>query len=245
MGRERERRDRSRFHTTRWSMVLAAGNSAHPDFRPSLESLCEIYWYPLYAYIRRRGCDADTAQDLAQGFFSNLLERGSLRIADPDRGRFRSFLLTSLKNYMTNEWDRERAQKRGGGREPIPLDLDTAEGRYQREPADDRAPDRYFARRWALALLDRTMERLRQEMGRSGGPERFERLSPFLTGDDAGTPYKRVAAELDMSESAVKVAIHRMRKRYGQLLREEVAQTVDDPSRVDEEIRYLFGALAP
>jgi len=223
--------------------VLAAGDSAHPDFRTALEALCETYWYPLYAYIRRRGCDPETARDLAQGFFSSLLERRSIRIADPDRGRFRSFLLTSLKNYMTNERERERAQKRGGGQEPLSLELDAAEGRYRREPADDRTPDRFFARRWALVLLDRTLDRLRDEMGRSGGPERFERLSSFLTGDDAGTPYKQVAARLEMSESAVKVAVHRMRKRYGQLLREEVAATVDDPARVDEEIRYLFRAM--
>lgn len=223
--------------------MLAAGDSAHPDFRTALEALCETYWYPLYAYIRRRGCDPETARDLAQGFFSSLLERRSIRIADPDRGRFRSFLLTSLKNYMTNERERERAQKRGGGQEPLSLELDAAEGRYRREPPDDRTPDRFFARRWALVLLDRTLDRLRDEMGRSGGPERFERLSSFLTGDDGGTPYKQVAARLEMSESAVKVAVHRMRKRYGQLLREEVAATVDDPARVDEEIRYLFRAM--
>jgi DNA-directed RNA polymerase specialized sigma24 family protein len=193
--------------------------------------------------VRRRGYDPEKARDVVQGYFAMLLEKRGLRVADPDRGRFRSFLLTSLKNHMTKEWERDRAQKRGAGREPIPLDPDTAEGRYQREPADHRTPDRIYDRRWAMVLLGRTMERLREEANRSERPDRFERLSRFLTGEDAGEPYKRVAADLGMSESAVRVAVHRMRARYGQLLRDEVAQTVDDPGRVDDEIRYLFDAM--
>jgi len=244
-GKEPDPRDRADFRTTRWSQVVAAGDSAHPDFRPALASLCETYWFPVYAYLRRRGCDPDAARDLTQGFFCTVLEKRSLSVADPERGRFRSFLLRSVQYYYSHERERERAQKRGGRDAPVTLDLDveTAEGRYRREPVDTRTPEHVFTRRWALTLLDRTKRRLRDEMIRSGKSERFEALACFLTDDGTGTPYSRVAAELEMSEQALKVAIHRLRKRYGQLLREEVGHTVDAPERVDEEIRFLFEAM--
>lgn len=241
MDDERRRKERGRFYTTPWGDVLAAGNSAHPEYRRALDDLCRIYWYPLYAYVRRRGYAHQDASDLVQGYFAMLLEKRRLRVVDPGRGRFRSFLLTSLKNYMANEWGRGQAQKRGGSREPLPLDLDAAEGRYEREPADHETPDRVYDRRWAMTLLGRALERLRDEADRSASPDRFRRLSQFLT--DADVPYKQVAEELRMTESAVKVAVHRLRARYGQLLRDEVAQTVDDAARVDDEIRHLFEAV--
>ena len=177
MDDKQPRGERSRFHTTRWSNVLAAANKAHPKYQRALDELCRAYWYPLYAYARRRGYDPEDACDLVQGYFAMLLEKSRLRVANPDRGRFRSFLLTSLKNYITNEWGRGQAQKRGGGREPIPLDTDTAEGRYQREPADHRTPDRVYYRRWAMTILDRTMARLREEANRSASADRFRSRS--------------------------------------------------------------------
>jgi RNA polymerase sigma-70 factor (ECF subfamily) len=231
------------FDTTRWSVVLAAGDSANPDFGEALSDLCRTYWYPVYAYFRRRGADAESAQDLAQGFFSDLLEKKALSVARPERGRFRSFLLTSAQNYMINTWHRDRAKKRGGGESPLPLDFDTAESRYRVEPGHDETPDKAFERRWALALLDRVLERLVQEMGQASGSERVRLLSRFLTGVQPDLSYREAGERLNMSESAVKVAVHRMRKRYGQLLREEVRQTVDDPAQVDDEIRYLFAVM--
>jgi len=245
MSDERERPGRAEFRTTQWSLVIAAADTTHPESRRALESLCATYWYPLYAYVRRRGSEPGAAQDITQGFLAHLLEKKSLRVADPERGRFRNFLLTALQSYLIHEWERGRALRRGGDKEVLALDLESAEARYVKEPSDDRTPDRLFLRRWALSVLERTMDRLREEEGRSETPERSERLVRLLTGEDAGAPYRKVAAELEMSETAVKVAVHRLRKRYGQLLRDEVAQTVDDPARVDEEIHSLFVAIEP
>lgn len=243
MRGNRRERARARFQTTHWSVVLAAGDRAEPGYRAAIGSLCETYWYPLYAYVRRRGHDPEAAEDLVQGFFSSLLERGALRVADPERGRFRSFLLTSMKHYMANERQRGRALKRGGGLESVSLDFIAAEARYRREPTDERTPERFFERRWALALLEATMRRLREEADRAGTAGRFETLSRYLTGEEPGKPYGEVASNLGISEAAVKVAVHRLRRRYGQLLREEVSRTVDDPARVDEEIRRLFDSV--
>ena len=232
----------ARFLTTQWSLVLAAGDSAAPGSREALDDLCERYWYPVYAFARRRGADADLAQDQVQGFFSHLLERGTLKGADPARGRFRSFVLGAFKLYLADERSRAAARKRGGGATVLPLDVDAAEERYRLEADAEESPDRLFARRWALELLAHTRRRLDEELAGGRTPERSRRLAAFLTDAD-GAPYREVAEELGMTESAVKVAVHRLRQRYGALLREEVARTVEDPGRVDDELRYLFSVL--
>lgn len=234
-----------RFLTTHWSMVQAAGDKQSPEFARAMSDLCELYWYPVYAFVRRRGADVDRAQDLTQGFFSRLLEKDTLRAADPDRGRFRSFLLSALKFYLGDERDRERAQKRGGGLKPVSLDVDVeaAESRYILEADPDQTPDKVFYRRWAMELLDHTHERLRDELQNTGDPERSIRLAAFLTSEGGGATYAEVAAELGMSEGAVKVAVHRLRKRFGTLLREEVARTVVDPADIDEELRFLLTTI--
>jgi RNA polymerase sigma-70 factor (ECF subfamily) len=232
-----------RFATTRWSVVLAAGDSATPGSRDALARLCEIYWYPLYAFARRWGHTADEAQDLTQEFFTRLLEKHYLEDVRPERGRFRSFLLASLKHFLLNERDRDQAQKRGGGRAPIPLELDTAEGRYRLEPPDTATPETIFERRWALTLLDRVLERLRREHVESERERLFEALKGFLTGQSETPKYGDVGASLGMTEGAVKVAVHRLRRRFGELLRDEIADTVADPADVEDEIRYLFKVL--
>jgi len=240
---DEDRKNRREFSTTQWSLVLAAGDSQNPEFQDALATLCGTYWYPLYAYIRLWGSDADTAQDLVQGFFSHLLKTKALRVAAPERGRFRSFLLVSVKNYLANERERAQALKRGGGETPIPLDFHSAESWYRLQPAHQHTPEKAFEKRWALALLEKTLARLREETADSNNPERFGRLSAFLTDDSPRGGYQQVATQLGMSEGAVKVAVHRMRRHFGELLRAEVAQTVDDPRKVDEEIRYLFSAM--
>lgn len=231
-----------RFLTTHWSLVLAAGETRGPTSDQALSTLCERYWYPVYVFARRRGHDVEEAQDLVQGFFSHLLEKGTLRSADPDRGRFRSFLLGAFKYYVSDVSVRAAAQKRGGGQTLHSLDLDDAESRYRVEtdPADQ--PDRLFEKRWALELLAHARRRLDQEIDASGNPERSRRLALFLTDAD-GAKYKDVAEELGMTEAAVKVAVHRLRRRFGAVLREEVAQTVESPDRVDDELRHLFSSL--
>lgn len=231
-----------RFATTQWSLVLAAGNRDSPDFRTALAELCERYWYPIYAFVRRRGADAEQAQDLTQGFFSHLLERGTLRVVDRERGRFRSFLLGALKFYLADERDRALAQKRGGGAVSLSLDLDDAESRYRLEADPEDAPDNLFAKRWALEVLKKTHEELRREARRSANPERQERLAALLTGESE-QPYREIADELGMSETALKVSIHRLRKRFGALLRDEVRRTVEDPDKVEEELRFLLQAV--
>ena len=231
-----------RFLTTRWSLVLAAGDTQHPESAEALATLCERYWYPVYSFARRRGRDVDQAQDLVQGFFSHLLEKKTLGSADPDRGRFRSFLLGAFKFYLADQAAHAAARKRGGGVTLCSLDLEDAESRYRLETDVSENPDRVFARQWALELLGHARQRLHDEIAASANPERGRRLVGFLT-DAGGERYREVAEELGMSESAVKVAVHRLRRRFGALLREEVAQTVNDEARVDEELRFLFSAL--
>lgn len=231
----------SRFPTTRWTLVVAAGDPHRKEARAALVSLCENYWYPLYAFVRRRGYPADQAQDLTQEFFTRVLEGRYLDRADPEKGRFRSFLLTSLKFFIADEEDRQRARKRGGG-QLVPLEFSSGEDRYQREPAHGETPERIFERRWALSLLDRVVEKLRDEFVQNGRPEHFERLKVFLLGrPDA--PYAALAREMNTSEGALKVAIHRLRKRYRELFRQEIADTVADPAEVESELRYLAAAL--
>lgn len=231
----------SQFPTTRWTLVVAAADPGRKETHSALVSLCENYWYPLYAYLRRRGYPADQAQDLTQEFFVRVLEGRYIDRADPEKGRFRSFILTSLKFFVADERDRDRAQKRGGGA-LLPLEFSSGEERYQREPAHDETPERIFERRWALAVLDRVVERLRNEFILHGRPEHFERLKVFLLGQ-SDTPYAELARQMNTSEGALKVAIHRLRKRYRELFRQEIADTVADPAEVESELRFLAAVL--
>jgi len=230
------------FPTTRWTLVVAAGDPHQKEARSALVSLCENYWYPLYAYLRRRGYSADQAQDLTQEFFLRVLEGRYLDRADPEKGRFRSFILTSLKFFVADEEDRQRARKRGGG-SLVPLEFSSGEERYQREPADDQTPERIFERRWALSVLDRVVEKLRDEFVHHGRTEHFERLKVFLLGQ-SDAPYAELAREMNTSEGALKVAIHRLRKRYRELFRQEIADTVADPAEVESELRFLAAVLS-
>jgi len=231
----------SDFPTTRWTLVVAAADPQRKEARSALVSLCEGYWYPLYAYLRRRGYRADQAQDLTQEFFIRVLEGRYLDRADKEKGRFRSFILTSLKFFVADEEDRGRAQKRGGGA-VLPLEISSGEDRYQREPAHDETPERIFERRWALSVLDRVVERLRNEFVQHGRPEHFELLKMFLLGK-SDAPYAALAREMNTSEGALKVAIHRLRKRYRELFRQEIADTVANPDEVESELRFLAAAL--
>jgi len=233
---------RSGFPTTRWTLVVAAANPDRTEARSALVSLCEKYWYPLYAYLRRRGYPADQAQDLTQEFFVRVLEGRYLDRADPDTGRFRSFLMSSLKFFVADEEDRNRAHKRGGGA-LVPLEFSSGEERYQREPAHDETPERIFERGWALSVLEGVVERLRSEFVQHGRPEHFERLKVFLLGQ-SDAPYASLAREMNTSEGALKVAIHRLRKRYRELFRQEIADTVVDPVDVESELRHLASVLA-
>jgi RNA polymerase sigma-70 factor (ECF subfamily) len=231
----------SRFPTTRWTLVVAAGDPHRKEARSALVSLCENYWYPLYAYLRRHGYPADQAQDLTQDFFVRVLEGRYLDRADPGKGRFRSFILTSLKFFVADEEDRRRAHKRGGGT-VVSLEFSSGEEHYQREPAHDETPERIFERRWALLVLERVVEKLREEFAQHGHPEHFERLKVFLLGN-SGAPYAALAREMNTSEGALKVAIHRIRKRYRELFRQEIADTVADPAEVESELRFLAAVL--
>jgi RNA polymerase sigma factor (sigma-70 family) len=237
------------FATTQWSVVLAAGRGEWEQAQNALETLCRTYWYPLYAYVRRRGYSPADAEDLTQEFFAWLLERKWLGKADPQRGRFRSFLLTSISNFLSNEWDKSKAQKRGGGK-IIPLERDEAENRYTWQPLSYSIPEssftpkQSFELRWALTLLDQVMGRLTAEFEQENKKELFESLKPCLLGESSALPYATLASVLGMTEGAIKVAVHRLRQRYRQLLRDEIASTVAVPEEVDEELRYLFAVLA-
>jgi RNA polymerase sigma-70 factor (ECF subfamily) len=232
---------RSQFPATRWTQVVAASDPHRKEAQSALESLCENYWYPLYAYLRRRGYPAEQAQDLTQEFFIRVLEGRYLDRADPEKGRFRCFLLRSLKFFVADEEDRQRARKRGGGM-VVSLEFSNGEDRYQREPAHDETPERIFERRWAFSVLDRVVESLRREFVQHGRPEHFERLKVFLLGQP-DAPYVSLALEMNTSEGALKVAIHRLRKRYRELFRQEIADTVTDPADVESELRYLATVL--
>jgi RNA polymerase sigma-70 factor (ECF subfamily) len=236
---------RERFATTDWKVVAAARDGSASEVRAAIEVLCERYWYPLYAYVRRGGRSHDEAADLAQGFFADLLARDFLQRIDPDRGRFRSFFLAAFKHYLTHVRDREQAQKRGGAVSTISLDFALASSRFEAEPADADSPEALYERRWGMTVMERAMERLRAETMESGHPERFDALREYLTGTEPRVAYEETAVALGMSENALKAAVHRFRGRFGQLLREEVAATVAEASDVDAEIRYLLGVLRP
>jgi RNA polymerase sigma-70 factor (ECF subfamily) len=229
------------FATTRWSLVVAAQQKESPEAHGALADLCRLYWYPVYAYVRRRGHGAHDAEELTQAFFARLLEKDGLASVTPTRGRFRSFLLTACQNFLSNERERANALKRGGGR-VVSLDLADADGRYQREPAHQETAERLYERRWALALLARVVQRLREEYEGDGKGLLFDAIKGQLTGDGTA-PYAELGARLGMMEAAVKTAVHRLRKRYGELLREEIGETVATEAEIDDEIRALFRAL--
>jgi RNA polymerase sigma-70 factor (ECF subfamily) len=232
-----------RFASTRWSIVEAAGRKESPEAREALAVLCQTYWYPLYAYARRRLGRAEDAQEQTQEFFARLLEKDYLQAADSRRGKFRSFLLTAFQRFLAKEHARAAAQKRGGDRPLMSLELQDGEHRYGHEPADPSTPETLYERRWALTLLEQALARLRQEFTASGKERLFEALKGTLTGDGTGEPYERIGRDLGLSEPAVKTAAHRLRRRYQELLRAEVAQTVASPEEVDDELRDLFAAV--
>jgi RNA polymerase sigma factor (sigma-70 family) len=233
-----------RFPTTHWSVVLAAKDDRESGAGAALEDLCSAYWPPVYAFIRRQGVDAEAARDLTQGYFARLLEKRYLDDVHPDRGRFRSFLLVSTKHFLANEWDRSRALKRGGARPPLSIDDEEIEQRLREDLADRRDPEQLFERRWALTLLDRALRRLGDEATDERSRARFAALRGFLTGGEDAACYSEVALALGIGEGAVKTAVYRLRRRFGELLREEVAQTVADEGQVDDELRHLLRAVA-
>lgn len=232
------------FVTTHWSVVLTATGADTTQARVALEHLCRQYWYPIYHFVRRQGHSMHDAQDFTQEFFARLLEKKWIASADQSRGRFRSFLLMVLKRFLAVEWRRANAQKRAGDRHCLPLPLDTAETRYTREPADASTPEQAFEKQWALTLLETVLRELRAEYEHSGKGRFFETLKPCLMGSRESQPYAALAATLDMSEGAVKVAVHRLRERYRERLRAEIASTVASPADVDNEMRHLFRVLA-
>jgi RNA polymerase sigma factor (sigma-70 family) len=231
------------FVTTHWSVVLTAGRSDTTRARIALEKLCQTYWYPLYAYVRRRGYSPEDAQDLTQEFFACLLERNAVATVAPEKGRFRSFLLASMNHFLADEWDKARAQKRGGGKVML-LDFQTAETRLGEHTAAGLTPEQAFEQRWAIALLEHVYRQLEQEHREQGKAALFDALRYTLTGSSRSAPYADLARKLDLTEGAVKVAVHRLRQRYRVLLRQAIADTVSSPEEVEDELRYLFRTLA-
>jgi RNA polymerase sigma factor (sigma-70 family) len=236
--------DTSRFATTHWSLVLAAGSPESTRYHEALEVLCRTYWYPLYAYLRRHGSDTHDAAEHTQAFFAKMLEKKSLAKLCPQGGKFRSFLLTALKRFVGDERERMHAQKRGGDRHVLSINIEDAESKYKLQPIDRLSPDKLFERSWALTVLNRVMNRLMTEMDGVEKRQLFDQARAHLCGTCDAIPYRELAVSLDMTEGAVKAAIHRMRNRYRDILYEEILQTVSSPAEVDEEIRGLFSALS-
>jgi RNA polymerase sigma factor (sigma-70 family) len=241
---EPERPTAQPFAPTRWSVVLAAGRSASPSAQEALATLCQAYWYPLYAYVRRQGYSPPDAQDLTQEFFARLLEKQYLARIQREGGRFRSFLLTALKRFLANEWDRAKAQKRGGHQAVISFDAGSAETRYRREPAHELTPEKIYERQWAQALLDQVLARLREEYAATGKRELFEQISVSLSQRRGAVRYADIAVRHGPTEAAVKMAVQRLRARYRELLRAEIAHTVATPAEIEEEIRHLFATFS-
>ncbi len=231
------------FATTHWSVVLAAGQEESPRAAEALEKLCRTYWYPLYAYVRREGHSAADAEDLTQEFFARLLARNSLAQVGPQKGKFRSFLLAALRHFLSDQRDRARAMKRGGGTDCVSLDAQSAEDRYRLEPVDRMDAERIYERRWAVTLLEQALRRLRDESVVAGKAELFEHLRGFVAGE-SDVSCAEAAAQLGLTESAVKSVVHRLRERYRELVREEIAHTVADPAEIDAEIRYLITVMS-
>jgi len=232
------------FATTRWSVVLKARDQSCPDSAAALETLCRAYWYPLYACVRRQGHSPPDAQDLTQEFFARLLAKDYLRVVAPEKGRFRAFLRVALRRFLANQWDRVRARKRGGGQAPFPLDGALAEQRYGQEQASVLGPDRIYERRWAMTLLEQTTNRLRADYAAAGKTAEFDHLKVFLTAERGAIPYGEVAAALKSTEGAARVAVHRLRKRFREVFRAAVADTVSEPGEVDDELRHVVAVLS-
>ncbi len=240
---EQSAKPRDYFATTHWTIVLQAGRSDGTRAREALAQLCQTYWFPLYAYVRRRGYSVEDAQDLTQGFFARLLELESLADVRREKGKVRSFLLASLNHYLSDEWDRATAQKRGKD-QVVSFDTASAETRFAREPADNSTPEKLFERQWAMALLENVVQRLQSEYESSGKGGLFMALRFSIMGEKSAVPYTQLAKQLNLSEEALRVTVHRLRQRYRQMLRDQIAQTVATPAEVEEEIRHLFQALA-
>ncbi len=232
------------FPVTQWTAVLAAGSRPSPESAAALERLCTLYWYPLYAFVRRTGYSPADAEDLTQEFFARLLEHNWVSAADPHKGRFRSFLLMIMKRFLAKEWDKAKALKRGGQVRFVGPQFDAAETRYRQEPADTRSPDQLFEQHWALALLAEVLKRLREDYARDGKARLFETLEPSLIGNRELQPYGVLAARLGLSEAAVKMSVCRLRERYRECLKEEIGHTVASSAEVEEEMRHLFRVLA-
>jgi RNA polymerase sigma factor (sigma-70 family) len=231
------------FVTTRWSVVLSAGRKSSPHSERALAELCQGYWYPLYAFVRRKGHAKEDAEDLTQAFFETVLEKNPLQGLTSEQGRFRAFLLAAMKNFLANDWDRKNRQKRGGGALHLSLDWQDADARYHLEPVDPMTPEQVFDREWALAMLRRVVDRLGEECAANGKTEFLDAVKELLVGGD-GDGYGTIAGQLGMDAGAVRVAVHRLRRRNRELLREEIAQTLDDPTRVDDELKALQAALS-
>jgi RNA polymerase sigma-70 factor (ECF subfamily) len=231
------------FATTRWSLVLAAGLSSSAESGQALAQLCRTYWYPLYAFVRRQGHSPQDAEDLTQAFFAKLLEKKILRGVAPEKGKFRSFLLASLKNFLANDWDRNHAAKRGGDQAVVSWDEQSSEDRYLQEPATDLTPEKLFDQSWALTVIESVLEQLRKEHSEAGKSQIFEAIQSYLEEEGADT-YAEIAAKLGMTEGAVKMAVLRLRENFRQRLRSEIAQTVADATEIDEELRHLFACLS-
>src|SRR5438132_4779971 len=232
------------FATTHWSLVLAAGDRDAPQAEEALASLCASYWYPLYAYVRRQGSPPEQAEDLTQEFFARLLEKQFLRDVHPEKGKFRAYLMACFRHFLANERDRPLAQKRGGGKTHLSLDFASAEERYKLEPAHELTPEKLYERQWALTLLDQVLNRLRDDSIRDGHGRLFDNLKVFLGGESPALSYEEVGRGLGLSVGAIKVAVHRLRRRYRDLLREEIGGIVGDPSQLDTESQALFAAVA-
>jgi len=231
------------FTTTHWSVVLLAGQADSPHATEALEKLCRTYWYPLYVYVRRQGNSPEDAQDLTQNFFSRLLEKNYFAKADPDRGKFRTFLLRSMKNFLVNEWKRAGRVKRGGDLTFLSFDANVAEDRYAAEPANESNPDTAYEQRWAVTLIEQVLTALRQEFNAADKARLFEELKGFIWGDKSTASYVEIAGHLNLTEGTVKVAVHRLRQRFRELLRAEVAHTVARPEDIDGELRHLIAVV--
>src|SRR5947208_4073503 len=232
------------FATTHWSVVLSATDSSAPGAQEALEKLCCSYWYPLYAFVRREGYSPEDAQDLTQAFFARFLEKNYLAQVDREKGKFRSFLLASLRHFLSDERDRTRAAKRGGGQIPLSLDAQDAEGRYALEPVDEMSAEKIFERRWALTVLDATRTCLREEYAASGKAERFAVLAQFLPGENPALTYAQAASQLGLAAGTVKWEVHQLKQRYREVLRAEIAHTVGSADQIDDEVRHLIAVLS-